>query len=334
MSAHFFHRGLGATIGARDSPVLFSKKSTKNNFTCETVFSSLLVYLVGDSCAFFHFLDGGRATWRVFLFGERRKRKKQCLSLRTNLFIPIFLSHKPKREPTEIFERDFSSLSLWERDLRLKERGRRKNCWMAVGTNYGSLDVINTLLFPLRTFFLFFFLFFLFWRHTTVCSFLFWMGQGEEGGGGEKENTPGNLGGGQESCCVLFIIIYFSLPISLVRWRHSWFLPAAIAVRSSNGPSCCCWWWWWGNVFFEDLNDVVAQSHSNNFGRSSKVRTTLLKWPLWVISRFWENHQKWFGTLKTQLVFYHIGSSFQRVHEKRMPCAYFLGYSWLMQHHY
>ncbi len=57
------------------------------------------------------------------------------------------------------------------------------------------------------------------------------------------------------------------------------FLPAAIAVRSSNGPSCCwcCCWWWWGNVFFEDLNDIVPQSHSNNFGRSSKVRTILLK---------------------------------------------------------
>ncbi len=27
----------------------------------------------------------------------------------------------------------------------------------------------------------------------------------------------------------------------------------------------------------KDLNDVVAQSHSNNLGRSSKVRTTLLK---------------------------------------------------------
>ncbi len=27
------------------------------------------------------------------------------------------------------------------------------------------------------------------------------------------------------------------------------FLPAAIAVRSSTGPSCCWWWWWWGNVF-------------------------------------------------------------------------------------
>ncbi len=36
-------------------------------------------------------------------------------------------------------------------------------------------------------------------------------------------------------------------------------------------------WWWWGNVFFEDLNNVVAQSHSNNLGRSSKVRTTLQK---------------------------------------------------------
>ncbi len=28
------------------------------------------------------------------------------------------------------------------------------------------------------------------------------------------------------------------------------------------------------NVIFENLNDIVAQSHSNNLGRSSKVRTT------------------------------------------------------------
>ncbi len=31
------------------------------------------------------------------------------------------------------------------------------------------------------------------------------------------------------------------------------------------------------NVFFEDLSDVVAQNHSNNLGRYSKVRTTLLQ---------------------------------------------------------
>ncbi len=31
------------------------------------------------------------------------------------------------------------------------------------------------------------------------------------------------------------------------------------------------------NVFFEYLNDLVAQSHSNSLGRSSKVRTTFLK---------------------------------------------------------
>ncbi len=29
-----------------------------------------------------------------------------------------------------------------------------------------------------------------------------------------------------------------------------------------------------GNVLFEHLNDIVAQSHNNNSGRSSKVRTT------------------------------------------------------------
>ncbi len=187
----FFSSGLGGDDWDARFAGFVLKKSTKKNFTCETVFSSLLVYLVGDSCAFFHFLDGGRATWRVFLFGERRKRKKQCLSLRTNLFIPIFLSHKPKREPTEIFERDFSSLSLWERDLRLKERGRRKNCWMAVGTNYGSLDVINTLLFPLRTFFLFFlFIFFLLTSHHGLFLPPFSRAKGKKVPGGLR---PGGL---------------------------------------------------------------------------------------------------------------------------------------------
>ncbi len=29
-----------------------------------------------------------------------------------------------------------------------------------------------------------------------------------------------------------------------------------------------------GNVLFEHLNDIIAQNHSNNFGRSSKVRIT------------------------------------------------------------
>ena len=32
-----------------------------------------------------------------------------------------------------------------------------------------------------------------------------------------------------------------------------------------------------GNVLFEHLNDIVAQNHSNNLGRSSKVRTTFFK---------------------------------------------------------
>ncbi len=35
---------------------------------------------------------------------------------------------------------------------------------------------------------------------------------------------------------------------------------------------------WLGHpLLFEDLNDLVAQSHSNNLGRSSKVRTTFPK---------------------------------------------------------
>ena len=29
-----------------------------------------------------------------------------------------------------------------------------------------------------------------------------------------------------------------------------------------------------GNILFEHLNDIIAQSHSNNLGKCSKVRTT------------------------------------------------------------
>ena len=31
------------------------------------------------------------------------------------------------------------------------------------------------------------------------------------------------------------------------------------------------------NILFEHQNNIVAQSHINNFGRSSKVRTTFSK---------------------------------------------------------
>ncbi len=48
------------------------------------------------------------------------------------------------------------------------------------------------------------------------------------------------------------------------------------------------------NVFVGPLNDLVAQSCSNNLGRSSKVRTTFPKWPLCVTNQFQENHQKRF----------------------------------------
>ncbi len=34
---------------------------------------------------------------------------------------------------------------------------------------------------------------------------------------------------------------------------------------------------WGGDVLFEHLNDIVAQSHSNNFGRSSIAKTTFPK---------------------------------------------------------
>ncbi len=32
-----------------------------------------------------------------------------------------------------------------------------------------------------------------------------------------------------------------------------------------------------GNVLFEHLHDIVAQSHRNNLGKSLKVRTTIPK---------------------------------------------------------
>ncbi len=41
------------------------------------------------------------------------------------------------------------------------------------------------------------------------------------------------------------------------------FLPAAIADRSSNTPSCCCW-----GGFFCPLDNLVAQSSTNNLCRS------------------------------------------------------------------
>ena len=60
----------------------------------------------------------------------------------------------------------------------------------------------------------------------------------------------------------------------LLPTRGVMFLPAAIAVRSSNSPS---WWWWWGNVFFYYLEDLVAQSHRNKLGTSSNSSTILQK---------------------------------------------------------
>ena len=51
------------------------------------------------------------------------------------------------------------------------------------------------------------------------------------------------------------------------------FLPAAIADRSSNTRSCC-----WGGIFFVlPLDDLVAKSDSNNFGRSPNSKNPDLK---------------------------------------------------------
>ncbi len=47
-----------------------------------------------------------------------------------------------------------------------------------------------------------------------------------------------------------------------------------------------------GNFFVEPPKDLVAQSRSNNLGRSLKVRTTFPNWPFSVTRQFRENHQK------------------------------------------
>ncbi len=82
-------------------------------------------------------------------------------------------------------------------------------------------------------------------------------------------------------------------------WTHQ-FLTAAIAYRSSNGPSCycccCCWWWWWGN-FVRPLDDLVAKSTNNgtnNLGRSQNCENPDLKKFLPVTNPFQENHPKRF----------------------------------------
>ncbi len=77
-------------------------------------------------------------------------------------------------------------------------------------------------------------------------------------------------------------------------------LPAAIADRSSNGPSyCCCWccwcWcWWWGKKFVRPLDDIVAQSGTNNLGRSQNSKNPDLKKFLLVTNLLQENHPKRF----------------------------------------
>ncbi len=53
-----------------------------------------------------------------------------------------------------------------------------------------------------------------------------------------------------------------------------YFLPAARADRSSNGPSCCCccWWWWWWRKKLRPLGNLVAQSGTSNVGRSQNSK--------------------------------------------------------------
>ncbi len=74
------------------------------------------------------------------------------------------------------------------------------------------------------------------------------------------------------------------------------FLPAAIAVRSSNGPSCCCCCCCWGrgDIFVGPPNDLVAQSHSNSINISLKDRKNFPNWSLSMTRQFQENCQKRF----------------------------------------
>ena len=45
-------------------------------------------------------------------------------------------------------------------------------------------------------------------------------------------------------------------------------------------------------LFFDNPNDLVVQSCSNNVGRSSKVRTTFPKLSLCMTNQFQENNQE------------------------------------------
>ncbi len=56
------------------------------------------------------------------------------------------------------------------------------------------------------------------------------------------------------------------------------------SIRScSIAPSCCCcwWWWWWGIV--RPLDELVAQSRTNNLDRSQNSKNPdprkLFLWP-------------------------------------------------------
>ncbi len=133
MSAHFFHRGLGATIGTRDSPVLFWKKSTKNNFTCETVFSSLLVYFVGDSYALFHFLDGGARHGVSSCLEKEGKEETVSLSPRQSLHSYFPFPQAEKRTNRNVWKGFFSlgKGPAFEREGKKKTVGWRRERIMA-----------------------------------------------------------------------------------------------------------------------------------------------------------------------------------------------------------
>ncbi len=120
-------------------------------------------------------------------------------------------------------------------------------------------------------------------------------GEDGAGGGGRRsvvllEEGRDPMGGGEEGTTGLVgkKIIY---PITA--FPH--FLPAARAVRSSNVQICC----WSGGMFRSGeakrpQNDLIAQSHSNNIGRSWNFKNPDPKKIIHVTNQFQEKYQKRF----------------------------------------
>ncbi len=92
------------------------------------------------------------------------------------------------------------------------------------------------------------------------------VGEVEVSGRGEVGGELAKWAACRPHWLTLALSLCFRYSFSL-SFSFSFFLPAAIAIRSSNGPSCCCCCWG-GDIFVGPLNDLVAQSHTNNITRS------------------------------------------------------------------